>query len=94
MDGRGRDFLGFLFFFQVKDLPNILTINTGLDNERDLEYLRQITGSSTMADINDRGISENASPTSLRTTLNGHVKQCRYGVKCSRPDCHFAHPDR
>lgn len=105
-EARYRDaFFGVTFMkifkfrmFQVKGLPNILTINTGLDNERDLEYLKNLTGhaaATATIELNGRtgdGGVENASPTSRRT--NGFAKQCRYGSGCSRLDCHFAHPER
>lgn len=77
-------------------MPNILALNTGLDNDRHLEYLRLITGHTSTTPTN--GISEmgaGASPTSgLTRPSNGILKQCRYGTHCSRIDCHFAHPER
>lgn len=86
-------------------MPKILTINTGLDNERDLEYLKQLTGhsssncngsssGSSSSCSSSTGITENTSPTNIRPTSNGFAKQCRYGSNCSRLDCHFAHPER
>lgn len=82
----------------MKALPNILALNTGLDNDRHLEYLRLITGHTSTTPTN--GISDNmgagASPTSCLQTKpgNGILKTCRYGTHCSRIDCHFLHPER
>ncbi|XP_063707749.1 PAN2-PAN3 deadenylation complex catalytic subunit PAN2-like [Culicoides brevitarsis] len=81
---------------KVREMPNILAVNTGLDNERHLEYLRLITGHTSTTPTN--GISDigaGASPTNgLFRPTNGILKQCRYGTHCSRIDCHFAHPER
>jgi PAB-dependent poly(A)-specific ribonuclease subunit 2 len=67
-------------------LPEILAINSSLDNEKDLEFLK-------------RQIYRKDGP----TALNGDVsppqqqsikKPCRYGLNCSRVDCHFTHQNR
>lgn len=82
---------------QVRSLPNVLAINTGLDNERDLQYLKSITGHACAIPtqiLSDNNTNE-TSPTSFALRSgNGITKQCRYGISCSRIDCHFAHPER
>lgn len=72
---------------RVTDLPEILSINCGLETDKELEYLKkqmcrpsaQVGGSST-------------SESEQRSANTGNGKMCRYGMNCSRVDCHFSHP--
>lgn len=70
-------------YTKVSRLPKLLTVNCGLDNDRDLDFLRAMTtkGGTT---------GTSGSETKVETTL----KLCRYGVNCSRVDCRFTHPER
>uniref|UniRef100_A0A1B0CY10 USP domain-containing protein n=2 Tax=Lutzomyia longipalpis TaxID=7200 RepID=A0A1B0CY10_LUTLO len=68
-------------YVRVTKLPKILAINCGLDNEKELQYLKRITSRTPQT-----GHTENAPVASM--------KPCRYGLNCSRIDCHFTHPDR
>ncbi|KAL7035611.1 hypothetical protein ACKWTF_008468 [Chironomus riparius] len=68
----------------VSELPNMLAINCGLDNEKELEYLKR--------HLNQLSHEFNQSP--INETENAIKKQCRYGIKCTRTDCHFSHPQR
>ncbi|XP_052861691.1 PAN2-PAN3 deadenylation complex catalytic subunit PAN2 isoform X2 [Anopheles cruzii] len=61
---------------RVTDLPAILSINCGLDNEKELDYLRR----------------QMARPAQGAAPSHTSTKMCRYGTNCSRVDCHFAHP--
>lgn len=67
---------------KVESLPNILAINCGLDNEKEIEllkrHLKQIE--------NDVAHPKVAEPVT--------TKPCRYGMNCTRVDCHFSHPMR
>lgn len=68
---------------RVVELPNILAINCGLDNEKEYEYLKRHLNQTKANDANHSPINEPIM-----------AKACRYGVKCSRSDCHFQHPQR
>lgn len=67
---------------RIISLPNILSINCGLDNDKELDYLKK--------HLNQLNHELNQSPV-LEPVMS---KACRYGMKCSRPDCHFTHPQR
>jgi hypothetical protein len=81
----------FILFFsvqQVLELPEILAINSSLDNEKDLEYLkRQI--------YRKDGPPNGDSPPQQQQQQQQPIKKpCRYGLNCSRVDCHFTHQNR
>lgn len=67
---------------RIIELPSILAINCGLDNEKELDSLKKFLNQMTQ--------EPNHSPVNEPLT----TKACRYGTKCSRPDCHFSHPQR
>lgn len=67
---------------RVTNLPKILAVNCGLDNDKELDYLKKYLNQLNQ-DFNHSPVNE-----PLMT------KACRYGIKCSRPDCHFTHPQR
>lgn len=69
---------------RVIELPNMLAVNCGLDNEKEIEYLKKHLNQLSH-DFNQSPISEPENPIK---------KQCRYGMKCTRSDCHFSHPQR
>ncbi|XP_058837910.1 PAN2-PAN3 deadenylation complex catalytic subunit PAN2 [Topomyia yanbarensis] len=69
---------------RVADLPEILSVNCGLETDKELEYLKkQMTRPS--AQVSSDGDSRNGANV-------GNGKMCRYGMHCSRVDCHFSHP--
>lgn len=72
----------------IMSLPNILTVNCGLDNNTDLEFLRGQINRNLMPSVSS--INSNISTEYVPVS----VKHCRYGPNCSRVDCHFYHPDR
>lgn len=74
-------------YASVTELPQILSINCGLKNEREMNFLKkQLHRHNT----NGSAVTETpAAPVSSTP-----IKPCRYGTNCSRVDCHFAHSDR
>lgn len=73
-------------YTKVSRLPKLLTVNCGLDNEKDLEFLMAMTTKGgTGGTATDQSSAPKVEPT---------LKLCRYGVNCSRLDCRFMHPDR
>lgn len=53
-----------------------------MDNEKELEYLKRYLNQSN-PELNQSPVNEPIMS-----------KACRYGTKCSRPGCHFTHPQR
>lgn len=68
-------------YARITDLPQILSINCGLTNEKEIAFLRKQTNRS-----------DSSTPQPVPTTTP--IKPCRYGSNCTRVDCHFAHADR
>lgn len=75
-------------YARVTKLPEILSVNCGLTSEREITFLgRQINQNGGAAKTNDT----KSEPINNAATTS---KPCRYGVNCSRFDCHFAHSNR
>lgn len=78
-------------YSRVIDLPQILSINCGLTNDKDLTFLKRQM---------NRNFAATPAPGSTSTSTTPDIgsvapmKPCRYGLHCSRVDCHFTHPDR
>lgn len=72
---------------KVLTLPNILAINCGLDNEKEIEHLKRHLNQPTSSSSD----TNHSSPIKSEPIM---TKACRYGNKCTRPDCHFQHPQR
>lgn len=75
-------------YAQVTELPQILSINCGLTNEKEMDFLRKQMSRNT--GNSGSGTDSNAS----QPKSNTPIKPCRYGQNCSRVGCHFAHSDR
>lgn len=71
-------------YARVTDLPQILSINCGLKNEKEMNFLKKQLNRS----------NDSASETIPAPVSSTPIKPCRYGLNCSRVDCHFAHSDR
>lgn len=75
-------------YARVTELPQILSINCGLKNEKEMNFLKRQL---------NRNFPTNASPANdmpAAPSSSTPIKPCRYGTNCSRVDCHFAHSDR
>lgn len=73
-------------YARVTELPQILSINCGLVNEKEMTFLRkQMNRNTTNSSANET--------TAPPTTTSTPIKPCRYGANCSRVNCHFAHSD-
>lgn len=68
-------------YARITELPQILSINCGLTNEKEIAFLR-------------KQMSRSGSNTPQPTPTSTPIKPCRYGANCTRVDCHFAHVDR
>lgn len=69
-------------YARITDLPQILSINCGLTNEKEIGILKK-----------QMNRSDSSTPQPAPTTSTP-IKPCRYGANCTRVDCHFAHADR
>lgn len=74
-------------YARVTELPQILSINCGLKNEKEMNFLKRQLNKNAP---NGSSANETTSTPSSSTP----IKPCRYGTNCSRVDCHFAHSDR
>lgn len=74
-------------YARVTDLPQILSINCGLKNEKEMNFLKRQLNRS-----NANGVAGTDVVSTPQTSTP--IKPCRYGTNCSRVDCHFAHSDR
>lgn len=73
---------------QCIDLPNVMSINCGLTNDKDIVFLkRQIESTAN-------GMAPPAAQSSQSSTATTNMKQCRYGLHCTRIGCHFTHAER
>lgn len=74
-------------YAHVTELPQILSINCGLKNEKEMNFLKRQLNRNAGVNV---GGDMSTTPASTSTP----IKPCRYGTNCSRVDCHFAHSDR
>lgn len=82
-------------YARVIDLPQILSINCGLTNEKDLTFLkRQMNRNFATANTSGSTGADHTNLPPTPITTSTPMKPCRYGLHCSRVDCHFTHPDR
>jgi PAB-dependent poly(A)-specific ribonuclease subunit 2 len=68
---------------EAKSIPDILAINTGLDNEQAVKFWKSQTG--LLSNDNQKGFI-----TGLQE-MSTPKKACRYGNNCNRSDCKFSH---
>lgn len=73
-------------YARVTELPQILSINCGLVNEKEMTFLRKQMNRNT----SNGGTNEMTTQPPATSTP---IKPCRYGANCSRVNCHFAHSD-
>lgn len=77
-------------YAHVTELPQILSINCGLKNEKEMNFLKRQLNRNSGVNLGGATGEMAATPASTSTP----IKPCRYGTNCSRVDCHFAHSDR
>ncbi|XP_021925783.1 PAB-dependent poly(A)-specific ribonuclease subunit PAN2 isoform X2 [Zootermopsis nevadensis] len=70
---------------QLKVLPNILTMNCGLDNQQNKCFWQTQMDQVVQKVLNQTGIQGVSGPSG---------RPCRYGSNCSRPGCRFKHPGK
>lgn len=79
-------------YARVTELPQILSINCGLKNDKEMNFLkRQLNRNNPTNATNGSAVVE---PVPTVPSSSTPIKPCRYGTNCSRVDCHFAHSDR
>lgn len=69
---------------KVMSLPNILSINCGLENDKEVELLKR-----HLNQMEPSAMKPVAVPEPVQS-----AKPCRYGLNCTRLDCHFMHPNK
>ncbi|XP_055538321.1 PAN2-PAN3 deadenylation complex catalytic subunit PAN2 isoform X2 [Wyeomyia smithii] len=74
---------------RVTDLPEILSINCGLETDKELDYLKKQMSRPFVTQVMS---GTAASDGDAQKSSTGNGKMCRYGMHCSRVDCHFSHP--
>lgn len=79
-------------YARVTELPQILSINCGLTNDKEMNFLRKQMNRNSSTTPNTS--TNNVEPIPNTTISTPNAKPCRYGNNCSRVDCHFAHSDR
>ncbi|XP_033339230.2 PAN2-PAN3 deadenylation complex catalytic subunit PAN2 isoform X1 [Megalopta genalis] len=73
---------------QLTELPQILSLNCGLDSEQDKLFFQIQTDIVVQKVLSEKEGSPSSSPVPVT------VKPCRYGNNCTRPDCRFGHTGR
>eukprot|EP00051_Salpingoeca_urceolata_P017489 m.238457 g.238457 ORF g.238457 m.238457 type:complete len:1258 (+) comp18968_c0_seq2:2845-6618(+) len=79
---------------QVKALPNILALNCGIETDGDRQFWTAKAAPYVKARLDKTGASSVAAKlaaASLETEQPSAKIACRFGDKCTRPDCKFAH---
>lgn len=73
---------------RIKSLPELLTINCGMDNNQEKHFWQ------AQMDLLVKKVLEMSGGTGSDVSSHSPGKVCRYGNACSRPGCRFKHPDR
>lgn len=69
---------------EAKQIPHILAINTGVDNEQATRFWKNQTENMPGSTLDSSKLSN-----STKEAINS--KRCRYGSNCTRSDCKFSH---
>ena len=82
----------------LRSLPHILSLNAGMDNAQDVAFWRTqmevlYEANKPPDEVADEAPKPAAAAAPQQQQPPPHVKPCRYGQTCNRPDCKFWHPD-
>ena len=77
----------------LRSLPNMLSLNAGMDNVQDIEFWQQQMEHVYEMHKPATAVAEESEVKATPSAPPPNAKPCRYGLSCNRPDCKFWHPE-